>query len=141
MLVILTTLFYVLQNALGTLGGFKYSPSRIFLICFVQFRYICLFVCKVLFLVDTRKRCIFSTTPTSQGKCILPCHCTKGCDTRTGACIGGGHCMDGHPSQYKWHGPACQTGEWNSFTYTPKHTHAHARTYTNILKFIMTVTD
>ena len=86
-------------------------------------------ICMIFYLVDTTKRCIFSTTPKSQGKCILPCHCTKGCDTRTGACIGGGRCIDGHPSQHKWHGPACQTGEWNSFTYT--HAHALARTLTH----------
>ena len=80
-------------------------------------------------LAATIKRCVFSPTPKSQGKCILPCQCTKGCDTRTGACIRGGRCIDGHPSQYKWHGPACHTGEYNSCTHTLAHTHSYTCNY------------
>ncbi|KAI0213978.1 hypothetical protein LSAT2_000930 [Lamellibrachia satsuma] len=55
-------------------------------------------------------RCRFSSTPASQGSCIFPCRCTKGCNTTTGQCVNGGICEDGHPSGWKWTGTACQTG-------------------------------
>ena len=54
--------------------------------------------------------CRFASTSASQGSCIFPCRCTKGCDTTTGQCINGGICEDGHPSSRKWTGTACQTG-------------------------------
>ena len=87
-----------------------------------------------LVLASIKNGCVFSTTPKSQGKCMLPCHCTKGCDTRTGACIEGGGCIDGHPSQYKWYGPACQIGEWNSFTYI--HSYIHIYIYIYIYMYV-----
>ncbi|KAI0220359.1 hypothetical protein LSAT2_028127, partial [Lamellibrachia satsuma] len=55
-------------------------------------------------------RCRFASTSASQGSCIFPCRCTKGCNTTTGQCINGGICEDGHPSGWKWTGTACQTG-------------------------------
>ena len=61
-------------------------------------------------LVNAQNRCRFSTTSASRGSCILPCRCTDGCNSDTGACLRGGQCQDGQPTNYKWHGPACQTG-------------------------------
>ena len=63
------------------------------------------------FPVNVNNECLFSTTVTAEGSCVFPCRCTKGCISDTGACVGGGHCIDDHPSMYKWHGPICQTGE------------------------------
>ena len=65
----------------------------------------------IYFPVNVKKQCLFSTTALTQGTCIFPCRCTKGCISDTGECIGDGQCIDGHPSMYKWHGPICQQGE------------------------------
>ncbi|KAK2156311.1 hypothetical protein NP493_1962g00001 [Ridgeia piscesae] len=54
--------------------------------------------------------CRFDNSSTGRGTCIFPCRCTDGCDQVTGQCLDGGQCSDGHPSGYKWSGPACQIG-------------------------------
>ncbi|KAK2166571.1 hypothetical protein NP493_1314g00024, partial [Ridgeia piscesae] len=54
--------------------------------------------------------CRFDNSSTTRGTCIFPCRCTDGCDQVTGQCLDGGQCSDGHPSGYKWSGPACQIG-------------------------------
>ncbi|KAK2155978.1 hypothetical protein NP493_2014g00018 [Ridgeia piscesae] len=55
-------------------------------------------------------RCRFASSSASQDSCIFPCRCTKGCNTTTGDCLDDGRCMDGHPSDHRWSGPACQIG-------------------------------
>ncbi|KAK2155977.1 hypothetical protein NP493_2014g00017, partial [Ridgeia piscesae] len=55
-------------------------------------------------------RCRFASSSASQDSCIFPCRCTKGCNTTTGDCLEEGRCVDGHPSDHRWSGPACQIG-------------------------------
>ncbi|KAI0230888.1 hypothetical protein LSAT2_018762 [Lamellibrachia satsuma] len=54
--------------------------------------------------------CRFARTSASQGSCVFPCRCTKGCNQVTGDCINDGQCKDGRPIGYHWNGTACQIG-------------------------------
>ena len=86
--------------------------------------YICFFI-----YCPAGARCRFASSSASQDSCIFPCRCTKGCNTTTGDCLDDGRCVDGHPSDHRWSGPACQIGS-STHIYARTHAHTHAHTHT-----------